>query len=66
MQTNSDAMEKGTYLKHLQQEIIERPQAETAFHDSEEPYHQLVQFSPDGMVVHKNGVIEFVIVLRSS
>jgi PAS domain S-box-containing protein len=53
-------LEEEQYLPELQTEVLGRKQLETALLQSEERYEQLVQLSPDGIVVHRNGRIEFI------
>jgi two-component system cell cycle sensor histidine kinase/response regulator CckA len=41
-------------------EITQRKQAESALRESEDRYQRLVELSPDGIIVHTDGVISFV------
>ena len=45
---------------HKQQLLQERRQIDLALGESEERYRTLVELSPDGVVVHRNGCIEFI------
>jgi PAS domain S-box-containing protein len=52
----------GTFvgIMSMAQDITERRLAETALRESEERYQRLVELSPDGIMIHKDGIITFV------
>jgi PAS domain S-box-containing protein len=52
----------GTFLgiMSMAQDVTQRRQAETALRESEERYQRLVELSPDGIMIHKDGIITFV------
>ena len=52
----------GTFLgiMSMAQDVTERQQAEIALRQSEERYQRLVELSPDGIMIHQDGLIRFV------
>ncbi len=43
----------------LQREMADRTRAEAALHESEEKYRNLVELSPDAILIHRDGTIVF-------
>jgi PAS domain S-box-containing protein len=44
----------------MQQDITEKKEAELALKDSEEIYRRLIERSPDAIIVHSEGIIDYV------